>query len=285
MRLTDGVAAHVEQHRPAGAERLELLVACRPRCRARPTRPSRAAPPRASGASGRAARRRVERLAPEPGRDRSRWEPTPSFSGATPSRSGTRRTASGREHEQPLAARAPSAASGSAHSSRVVPARPAGPSSISRSISSSVPCRWPIRGTSRKVALGGLVDRREVVQVEQVGLPRAGGRELPAPGVHLVLVGARRRAGRTRGPARPGGPRRRGGRAGRRPSGRARPRPCRSRARARRGPGRRWRRSRAPRVDRASRRRASGPSPTPAASAPGSAPPGSSRRAGRTSAP
>ncbi len=40
---------------------------------------------------------------------------------------------------------------------------------------------------ARVVALGGLVDRRQVMEVEEVGLPRPGGGELAPPGLHLVL--------------------------------------------------------------------------------------------------
>ena len=143
-----GVAAHVEQHRPARAERLELAPRCRPRSRARRTRPSRAAPRRASGASAPAA---------PPRRGRSRRKPAGSKplgaqttrSGGTPSSSGHPPHRVGREHEQPLAAARPAAqplgpALGVRPSPRAAPRR-------SRA-ASAARCRagGPTRGTSGK---------------------------------------------------------------------------------------------------------------------------------------
>ena len=52
----------------------------------------------------------------------------------------------------------------------VRPASAGAPSAIASSISSSVPCRWVTTGTCGRDARGRLVQRREVVQVQHVGI-------------------------------------------------------------------------------------------------------------------
>ena len=74
-----------------------------------------------------------------------------------------------------------------------------GSRSIASSISSSVPCRWPTIGTSRRDARGRLIDRRQVVQVQDVGIGGVDGLQRARPGRDLMLgvlvVEAARRCG------------------------------------------------------------------------------------------
>ena len=51
-----------------------------------------------------------------------------------------------------------------------------------------MPCRCADHGHVGRDARGGLVQRREVVQVQDVGVGGAGVRERPRPGGDLVLV-------------------------------------------------------------------------------------------------
>ena len=57
------------------------------------------------------------------------------------------------------------------------------------SISSSVPCRCADDRHVGRDPRGRLVQRREVVQVQHVGVGRAGGVERARPGVDVALVG------------------------------------------------------------------------------------------------
>ena len=132
-----------------------------------------------------------------------------------------------------------------------------------------------------------LVHRGQVMQVKEVGLARArAARAWRAPGLHLVLVRMvveprEHPVGGAGAVLERGVERRVGGHR----VGRLRA-PRRSRARARRDRRRRWRAfDGAPGRPKRPARQRGAPSPSPAASGPGSAPPGSSRRAGRTSGP
>ena len=133
----------------------------------------------------------------------------------------------------------------------------------------------------RRDALGGGVERRQVVEVQDV-VPAAPASGAPAPRRRPGARRRRRRARRRRGRARPGGPRRRGAWAARRPSGPGLepPRSCR-RAR-RRSPRRSRGRRRAAGAEPATSRTAQ---PERAAPGRGCSSRGRSRPGGRTGRP
>ena len=106
-----------------------------------------------------------------------------------------------REHDQPLAARRPAAHPLGPRLARASSAP--GSSSIASSISSSVPCRCPTTGTSGATRARGLVERRQVVQVQHVGVAAPADRQRAAPRPRPGARRRRRPARRTRGPGAP----------------------------------------------------------------------------------
>ena len=134
---------------------------------------------------------------------------TTSRSASRPSSRSARGISDGESTDRAARTRAPSRRIRSAQASACV--QPGGgPPAISSSISSSVPCRWPMTGTSGATRDAASWTRREVVEVQRVGVGGPGGGQSARPCRHLTLVGVVVERRRTPDPGRRGGPHRTG---------------------------------------------------------------------------